>query len=519
MTKVNSFFRDRIANFNTADSKEGRLLVKRAIYLSSLGIASEDVFQRFIVGKNHCRKLRVNLSDHDLCFIATSSSDNDEVLYKIVKSQLGESSIRKVAYPNPGLSADSIQEEVNLGHWLDIVRRIYVDCRSGKRTKNNALKFYSNTLPKEERENFLNWMRYYMSGDNLKYSKKEDVYMKKESVFQSDLGQGSNPYAHDGSGFYFQNRNLGNNIPGDSFHSSEGLRLKENEAEDGATRKSPGSDKSDRRRKLKRDLHAACRRIDKVIREEGFCSEEEYLEIAKLLLELSTVIKKVKLASTMNDLTHRYAKKIEKIGHKRYADGLIKMAQEVMPPEQAPAPPVAAGEPNPVEEAGAAPEAAEAEPDGPSQQEVESGVSVPEPDDVTPAKLRDIEPIPGPKDGEYEALAGNINLEDAAKKLDEVAGMLADRRIIRQLAEFDIMLDKIGIASMFPELAESQSKLIDAFSYALTRVTKMMGQLSNAKSLLEAGEGRGVPGATDLGASEESETPVEEESEAPPEEI
>ena len=248
MNKVNNFFRDRIANFNMADSKESRLLVKRAIYLSSLGIGSEEVLQRFIIGKNHCRKLGANLSDHDLCFIATNSSDDDEVLYKIVKSQLGESGIRKVAYPNPGLSPDSIQEEVNLNRWLDIVRRIYVDCRSGKRTKNNALKFYSNTLPKEERENFLNWMRYYMSGDNLKYSKKEDVYMKKESVFQSDLGQGNNPYAHDGSGFYFQNRNLGNNIPGDSFHSAEGLRLKENEAEDGATRKAPGSDKSDRRK-------------------------------------------------------------------------------------------------------------------------------------------------------------------------------------------------------------------------------------------------------------------------------
>ena len=63
--------------------------------------------------------------------------------------------------------------------------------------------------------------------------------------------------------------------------------------------------------------------------------------------------------------------------------------------------------------------------------------------------------------------------------------MLSDRRVIRNLAEFDIMLDKIGIASMFPELAESQSKLIDSFSYALTRVTKMMGQLANAKSIAD----------------------------------
>ena len=127
-------------------------------------------------------------------------------------------------------------------------------------------------------------------------------------------------------------------------------------------------------------------------------------------------------------------------------------------------------------------------------------------------KLRDIEPIPGPKDDEYEVLAGNISLEDAAKKLDEVAGMLADRRIIRQLAEFDIMLDKIGIASMFPELAESQSKLIDAFSYALTRVTKMMGQLSNAKSLLEAGGP--LPG-TSQPATEEAPISAPESEELP----
>ena len=51
------------------------------------------------------------------------------------------------------------------------------------------------------------------------------------------------------------------------------------------------------------------------------------------------------------------------------------------------------------------------------------------------------------------------------------------------------MLDKIGIAAMFPELAEAQSKLIDGYSYALTRVTKMMGQLANAKMLLEAQDG------------------------------
>ena len=185
---------------------------------------------------------------------------------------------------------------------------------------------------------------------------------------------------------------------------------------------------------------------------------------------------------------------------------LAKIAQEISdePPVQPPAQEV------PSEEVpGLAQEEQEA---GPSQQEQKSGVEVPEPDNVEPAKLRDIEPIPGPKAGEYDILAGDISLEDAAKKLDEVAGMLADRRIIRQLAEFDIMLDKIGIASMFPELAESQSKLIDAFSYALTRVTKMMGQLSNAKTLIEAGGP--LPGASqNLG--EQTEVAEEAPDEAP----
>ena len=47
------------------------------------------------------------------------------------------------------------------------------------------------------------------------------------------------------------------------------------------------------------------------------------------------------------------------------------------------------------------------------------------------------------------------------------------------------MLDKVGIASMFPELAEAQSKLIESYSYALTRVTKMLGMLSNNKAIME----------------------------------
>jgi hypothetical protein len=248
---------------------------------------------------------------------------------------------------------------------------------------------------------------------------------------------------------------------------------------------------------------------------------DTYRNLAENLMNLSLQVHTLKLANTLTDVTYKAANKFTKLGHKEGAEILKKIAQEV--PEQpplnqgpdprlereedvAPAAPVAG-----VEE-GALPAEVPLEPGvEPEVEEVDPTKGIPRVDTVEPAALESIKPIPGARPGEYEELAGDIGLDDAATKLDEVAGMLADRRIIRQLAEFDIMLDKLGIASMFPELAESQSKLIDAYSYALTRVTKMMGQLANAKTLVKAQTG--IPGAT-----EETE-PAEEVVQAPEQEL
>jgi hypothetical protein len=226
----------------------------------------------------------------------------------------------------------------------------------------------------------------------------------------------------------------------------------------------------------------------------------------------------LKLSSTLTDITYNAANKLHKFGCKEGADILIKIAQEVpeeMPAEQMPEAPANMEQPTPemqttpgqgdVMPEDSVPVAAEESDEPPRPTD-----GIPRSEDVEPVKLEDITPLPGAREGEYEELAGDLTLDDAARKLDEVAGMLADRRIIRQLAEFDIMLDKLGIASMFPELAESQSKLIDAYSYALTRVTKMMGQLANAKTLVSAQTG--IPGA-----GEEDQMPAEEPQAQEPE--
>ena len=129
--------------------------------------------------------------------------------------------------------------------------------------------------------------------------------------------------------------------------------------------------------------------------------------------------------------------------------------------------------------------------------------------------MKDISPLPGPNPDEYkEILSGDVSIDDASKKLEQIAGTLADRRVIRYLAEFDIMLDKVGIASMFPELAEAQSKLIESYSYALTRVTKMLGMLSNNRVIMELSnqkdEAENVPGVAKPDQAEEAAAPIVE---------
>jgi len=501
MVKINNYFRKKIANMNEDNIDLLLPIAKRAAHLTDIGVSSDEELARYTYLRREARKMEVALSNEAASNIIKNSSDAGDVLYGLLKIKIASSPIKKIAYPNPGLSVDSLTEEVDLNNWLELVHKIYKDCKSGKRTKEAALQFYSNILDNEEKQKFLRWFDYFSSGQHLKYANNKEDKMKKESLFQSGL-VGNGFYTQDTTGYNSSGRNRGNNMPGDSFTSSS---LPEPKVDEGSLE----------REKIvnwKKSINRACKRIDTLLRD-GDIPYDEYSEMAKHLFELSSLIKRVKMASTMSDVTHRTAGIFKKAGHDVHADTLLKIAQEIAE-EQAEVPP-----PSPEGQAEAIPGAPapqeEPAPSGPSQQEQKSGVEVPEPDDVEPAKLRDIEPIPGPQPGEYDALAGNINLEDAARKLDEVAGMLADRRIIRQLAEFDIMLDKIGIASMFPELAESQSKLIDAFSYALTRVTKMMGQLSNAKTLLEAGGP--LPGAAQ-GASEQAEEPPAPETAPEPEE-
>lgn len=399
--------------------------------------------------------------------------DFNDAYYWTMVNLIESKKLKKIAYPNNFGEMD-LAPEYDLKKWLDLVYAIYLESKKTGESVLNLLEKYAEKLDKSMQEdtNFKIWFKFYYNGENLKYAFRNNN-MKKQALYTSNLGQTPGLYGHSTY-----------DLPGSSFSSAAIKAEMDAEPEPITT-----DSESDNLKAWKARVNTACRRIDKLLRESDHLSPDEFLELSQLLLTFSHKIRGVKLLSTAQDLTYQFSNTLKKYAKSRASTSLVKNASDILiKTAQEAAQSVEAAPTNPPEQASTE-TATTGAPAGVQEQKTPEQAlrdKIPGPDDVEPADLKNITPIPGPKEGEYDGFVGDVKLDDAASKLDEVAGMLSDRRIIRLLAEFDIMLDKIGIAAMFPELAEAQSKLIDGYSYALTRVTKMMGQLANARMLLEA---------------------------------
>lgn len=361
----------------------------------------------------------------------------------------GVKGFKKQAYPqNPLIISDDYEEQFDINKWAKLVYKIYDAVLSNDMTLPNAIDYYAETLDKKSEEDFKfkQWIKYHLSGDGHKYAEKEKT-MKKQSDFQFGLNS---------SNFYYPDT-----IPMPERERGEKSvkeRL-ENEIED--------AEKKKQLQDWKRKLDGAIRRIDKLIRSIDDPTVTE--ELFNSLHNFNMTVQKAKSSVTASDIAYRTANSFRKVGFDQGYDILSKTAQEI--------------ETAPEEIVDEIPPAVD---ESPADLQEDAGATQPSTDPVE----RVYENTSGAKEGEYEALSQDIDLSDAISKLEEIAARLSDRRVIRLLAEFDIMLDKIGIASMFPELAESQSKLIDGYSYALVRVTKMLGMLSSGKSLGELSSAR-----------------------------
>jgi hypothetical protein len=424
---------------------------------------------------------KVGMTNNNIIKLSWKKIKEEPSLYKtpvdyydlVFKTAYDNRTIKKLSYPNN--SGDRIidlyENEFDLKKWSNIVKIIY---NKFYELGENAdfTKIVDDVVEnmiekKDEAIKFKQWLKYYNEGSDKKYSSDRSDKMKKISSFYLPLtvdtySGDANPYAS-------------------GTEMSTDFEKSVDDARDGAEMKTSYKD-------WKRKFNTAWRRIDKILKEsEDYIDPDKYEQISEVMHKLDVQIGKIRFKSTASDVTLVASESFKKMGFSRGADILNKFAQETAAPQ--------------VEGVPTAPsEAPMAAPVGLAEQQPQANVKTPEElsaerraidrnnESIGEEALKTVAPIPGPSANEYDKLLSPyISIDDASSKLEQIAGMLSDRRVIRYLAEFDIMLDKLGIASMFPELAEAQSKLIDSYSYGLTRVTKMLGMLSNNKAIFDRG--------------------------------
>ena len=409
----------------------------------------ENILQESI-GKvdNRIVKAALDLSDN-----FKLENDND-IHYLVYKATLRNQTIKKTAYPSGDVSGSSgVVNEFDLEKWGTLVHSIYDAVTKQQMSFVNALDYYSSFLSKKnhEQDNFKKWVYYHKNGESKKYSSSDD--MLKKNALQGGLL----------TGFYDEEfspkppAEIQGTVDAEK-NAFQNKKLKEEQY------------------KLWREkLNSSIRRVDKLLRAgEDHVDPDSAVELSELLHAFDRESRKIRHKSTASDYASVLSNKFYKRGFSEGGDIFKKLAQDVAPPEG---------------DVGLGPK------DG-------IGEQLDEPDDAPDLAGGGAVPGTGEDDsrspisdtlresstaapGEYEELAGHISIDLAASKLEDIAARLSDRRSIRLLAELDIMLDKLGIAPMFPELAEAQSKLIDSYTYALVRVTKMLGMLASGKNLSE----------------------------------
>lgn len=468
-----------LINFGIKNSSEYEDFNNLTFSLKKMGMYNKEMLKKaWEIAKKEDLKLKTNVDCYD-------------VIYRVAAN----SNIKKIAYPNN--SADKVigmyGKEFNLKNWSQIVKIIYNKFfESGESANFQAIvEDQTNELIRdpEERFKFKQWLRYYNEGNDKKYSNKKENSMKKTSSFYLPLttdaySSDSNPYA--------------------SGTDMSSFKKSVNEAQDNVERKTSYKD-------WKKKFNTAWRRIDKILKEsEDYIEPEKYEEISEVMHKLDVQIGKIRFKSTASDMSFVASESSKKIGFREGADILKKFAQET-------AAPITENEEVAQTTADPQAQATQEQTKTPEEVSAERRAENKNNEIMGEEALKNIAPLPGPSVNEYDKLiAPNVSVDDASKKLEQIAGMLSDRRVIRYLAEFDIMLDKLGIASMFPELAEAQSKLIDSYSYGLVRVTKMLGMLSNNKAIFDRGAGESSQNVGEQSESTETQPQQQVPAEQPP---
>lgn len=83
-------------------------------------------------------------------------------------------------------------------------------------------------------------------------------------------------------------------------------------------------------------------------------------------------------------------------------------------------------------------------------------------------------------DAQIDNAFKNVTINDVVAKLEVISTYYKTREHPRQLSVVDMMLDSLGLASMFPSLSEALNKSLEANNYISTRVDDILSKLRGA---------------------------------------
>jgi hypothetical protein len=88
-------------------------------------------------------------------------------------------------------------------------------------------------------------------------------------------------------------------------------------------------------------------------------------------------------------------------------------------------------------------------------------------------------------DSQIDNAFKNVTISDVVAKLEKISKYYKTREHPRELSIVDMMLDSLGLASLFPSLSEALNKSLEANNYISTRVDDILSKLRGAVATQE----------------------------------
>lgn len=124
-------------------------------------------------------------------------------------------------------------------------------------------------------------------------------------------------------------------------------------------------------------------------------------------------------------------------------------------------------------------------PDAPDAPKGPKGPKAPGGADEEPLTVTEDDIPPGGTGGtgfttKMDEMLKGVTVADIVAELEDISKDYKTRSQPRRLSKVDMMLDSVGLASMFPSLSEAQNKALEANNYISTRVDDILSKLRGA---------------------------------------